>query len=95
MPVPKISRLTLDNATWTAIKTNKDCIYFTITNSSGLVVKLRSDVSDALTEMTLQPLQDYPPGAAFKNLSPYRAAETVAFGQLASGGPASVTLVCV
>jgi len=93
-PRVKISRLVLDNVLWTAVKPNKDCTYFTIRNSAGVSVALRSDSADPLTEMTLFDMQDYPPGESIKNMSPYRKEETVVFAKVAAGTP-SITLICV
>lgn len=94
MPVPKISQVSIDSVSWTPIKTNRDCIYFTIRNITNVILKLRSDLNDALTEIPLQSLQEFPPGAAIKNMSPYRANEIVAYGQL-SVGTANISLICV
>jgi hypothetical protein len=86
MSSPIVSTISLDSVTWSPIKPPIDCYSIEIFNpiDDGTYLKLRSDPSDADSEIVLLSLSTrlFEIG---KNSSPYRSNYPIIYGQLSAG----------
>lgn len=82
--------ITLDNVSWTALRPPADCRRVRFMNITNVAMKVRTNISDANTEIAVQSLQDY--GKEVLPNMMMRAADTIAFAQLVSGTAAIRTI---
>lgn len=82
--------ITLDNVSWTPLKAPADCRRVRFLNITPVAMKVRTNVSDANTEISVESLLEYA-----KEVLPnmmIRPADTIAFAQLVSGTAAIRTM---